>query len=371
MTVLAHYSDRRLGRKLVDRVIRLAEEASFVLGRPPVFMEVCGTHTAAFSRTGLRHLLEGHLELQSGPGCPVCVTSSGDIDAMIALAKLPRVTVATFGDMMRVPGSRGSLEQARAGGASVRVVSSPREAEALAAQQPERQVVFLGIGFETTAPAVALSLVRARSGAVKNYSVYSAHKLVPPVLDALLSGRKVGLDGLLLPGHVAAVTGRAALDFVARRHRVPAVVAGFLPVDLAGGLYSLLEMVLSGCHCVINGYRRLVRENGNRRARDVINASFVPGPARWRGMGLIEDSGLAISSSLREYDAENRWNLPTIPGSDDESCRCGDVLKGLIRPPDCPLFDSVCRPGSPAGPCMVSSEGACGAFHRYERRRSS
>lgn len=354
-------------RPLLDEVRRLADRVADRLGRPAAFMEVCGTHTVAVSRSGLRAALAGRVELKSGPGCPVCVTDQADIDAMLALAGLPGVTLATFGDMVRVPGSRRSLEEARAAGADVRVVYSPADAVDLAAAEPDRQVVFLGVGFETTAPAVALAGMAAGERGLGNFSVFAAHKLYPPALKALLADPEVRLDGFLLPGHATTVLGRRRLAFLAEDHGVPAAVAGFEPVDVLAALRELLGQVLEGRPRVANCYPRLVREEGNPRALDVIDAFFEPAPAAWRGIGVIPQSGLAIRPRWRAWDAAARFDAPVQPARPHPGCRCGDLMKGKAGPFDCRLFGRACRPERPLGPCMVSSEGACAAYYRYER----
>ncbi len=364
---LRRFRDPDLARPLLERVRHLAGRAAERLGRPPAFMEVCGTHTVAISRAGLRAALRGLVDLKSGPGCPVCVTDPAEIDAMIALARLPGVTVTTFGDMMRVPGSRGSLEEERARGADVRVVYSPADAVELAAACPERQVVFLGVGFETTAPAVALSALEAARRRLANFSVLTAHKLYPPALEALLADPEVELDGFLLPGHATTILGRRRLAFLAERYGVPAVIAGFEPVDILGALHELLAQVVAGEARVVNAYPRLVREEGNPRALAVMEAVFEPVAAAWRGLGTIPDSGLAFRPAWRELDAAARFRVEVPPSRPHPGCRCGDLMKGKAAPFDCRLFARACRPERPLGPCMVSSEGACAAYYKYER----
>lgn len=365
MKVLSKLEDPGLGRKMLGRVRELAARAAQHLGRPVVLMEVCGTHTMTVSRMGLRGLLAGLLELRSGPGCPVCVTSAPDIERVIALARLPGLTVSTFGDMVRVPGVRTSLERERARGARVQIVYSPADAVALARENPGREVVFLGVGFETTAPLVALAIKQAAGLNLDNFSVYSVHKLIPPVMRALLAPGDVRVDGFLLPGHVCAVTGRRAFDFIARDFNLPAVVTGFTPVDILDALHVLLERVLAGEARVINGYRWLVREDGNSRARREMEDCFYPGDARWRGFGTIPASGLLVRDELARYDAARKFAVEAPEVAGPGGCRCGEVLRGLITPAECGLFGHKCTPAGPAGPCMVSSEGACAAYFRY------
>lgn len=368
MRILERFRDPELGQALLERVAVLAGQAREKLGRPPVFMEVCGTHTMAFSRTGLRSLLDGKVDLRSGPGCPVCVTDYADIDTMVALGRLPGVTVGTFGDMVRVPGSRTSLEREKARGADIRVFYSPTDAVQWAEANREREMVFLGVGFETTAPAIALSVIQARSLGLKNYSVFSAHKVVPPALHALLADPELRLDGFILPGHASAITGRRAFDFVAREYRMPAVISGFESLDLLDALYHLLQQVLAGEAQVENGYTRVVKEDGNPRAQALLRQYFETGDVSWRGFGTIPGSGLQWQQEYREFDAQVRFRPVIDEPNPPKGCRCGDLLKGKLTPPECRLFATACTPVHPVGPCMVSSEGACAAFYQYERQ---
>lgn len=367
MLLLSKFGDPALGKKLLARVSERAARLAGRLGRRPVFMEVCGTHTMAISRSGLRSLLKETMELRSGPGCPVCVTAAEDLDKAITLAQLPGVTVATFGDMVRVPGSTSSLDQERARGAQVQVVYSPAEAVELATANQEGEVIFIGVGFETTAPLVALCLVEAQRRRLRNFSVLSLHKLVPPALKALLADPQLGIDGLILPGHVSAIIGRKAYDFIAREYGIPAVVSGFESLDILGAIYFLLDMLEKGEPAVVNGYTRVVKEKGNRHARAVMEKCFEVTAASWRGLGEIPASGLRLQDDYVTYDAAARFSVPQKPARPRLGCRCGEILKGKLTPPECPLFAQGCTPARPAGPCMVSSEGACAAYYQYER----
>jgi len=368
MHILDRFRDAETGRALLGRVFVLAERAREKLGRPPVFMEVCGTHTVAISKAGLRSLLDGKLELRSGPGCPVCVTDYGDIDTMVAFGRLPGVTVGTFGDMVRVPGSTTSLEEEKARGADVRVFYSPADAVQWAEANPGRQMVFLGVGFETTAPAIALSVAQAQAQGVKNYSVFSANKVVPPALHALLADPELRLDGFILPGHVSAIIGRRAYDFIADQYGLPSVISGFETLDILDALYHLLQQVLAGEARVVNGYTRVVREEGNPRAQALLKQFFDPTDVSWRGFGVIPDSGLQWKPEYRAFDAAARFAPEVAEPRIPQGCRCGDLLKGKLTPRECKLFATACTPTHPVGPCMVSSEGACAAFYQYERR---
>lgn len=370
MKRLNRWREPDINRKLLARVIVLSRAVAERLGRAPVFMEVCGTHTVAISRTGLRNLLSGYMDLRSGPGCPVCVTDAGDIERMIMLARVPEVTVTTFGDMMRVPGHAASLEEERARGARVQVVYSPADAVELAEAHPDRQVVFLGVGFETTAPTIAVALSRAVEKKLSNFSIYSAHKIVPPVMRVLLQDPDLAVDGFILPGHVCAVTGRPPFDFIAGEFGLPAVITGFEPLDILSSVYRLLEQILSGEPLVTNNYTRVVRETGNREARAVMNRYFKPVDAAWRGFGTVPESGMQLRDRFRDYDAVFRFDLPAPVYTVRTGCRCGDLLRGKINPRQCPLFATACTPARPVGPCMVSSEGACAAYYQYERNNS-
>lgn len=368
MNALDAYRDGRISGLIFDRVRELAGKAAGLLGRPPLFMEVCGTHTVAVSRMGLRQLLGGLVELRSGPGCPVCVTGSRDIDRMIYLSGIEGITVLTFGDMIRVPGSRSrTLEKSRAGGSRVKMVYSPFQGVEMAASDPGHNYVMLGVGFETTAPVVAACLKEAAARGLKNYFLYSAHKVVPPVLHALLGDPEIKIDGLILPGHVAAITGRRALEFVSSRYGVPAVVAGFDPVDVLGAVHDLLVQVISGQAFTHNGYTRVVSENGNLAAGELLEELFEKQDSSWRGFGVIRESGLSLKGPWRDFDAAVKYSLPGGAEGGQKGCRCGDLLRGKILPTGCSLFGSACRPSHPVGPCMVSSEGACAAFFQFRQ----
>ncbi|HBV96400.1 MAG: hydrogenase assembly protein HupF [Peptococcaceae bacterium BICA1-7] len=367
MKIFERFNDPDLGKRMVSRVRSLALKAADRLGRPIMLMEVCGTHTAAISKSGIRMLLADLLELRSGPGCPVCVTAPGDIEAAVNLSRLPGVTVATFGDMIRVPGISSSLEQERARGSEVNIFYSPGDAVDYARLHPEKEVVFIGVGFETTAPLVALSVDEARESGIKNYSVLSLHKIVPPVLSNLLSTGELSVDGLILPGHVCVITGRRALDFVAGKYNVPAAIAGFEAMDILAAVHSLLEAILEGRAAVVNCYPRVVKENGNIQAQKIIEKIFTPVDAHWRGFGEIAGSGLAFREEYSDYDASYRYAIGTSLSTPKTACRCGELLKGKIYPGDCGLFARSCTPATPVGPCMVSSEGTCSVYYRYHR----
>lgn len=301
----------------------------------------------------------------SGPGCPVCVTDRADIDYALALARLPDVIVATFGDLLRVPGEGGSLLTARAEGARVEIVYSPLDALRIATRHPGERVVFLGIGFETTAPAVAASIIQAKETGLTNYSVFSVHKLTPPAMKAVLDAREIGLDGILCPGHVSLVTGWEAWQFLPDRYRVPAAVAGFEPVDILMAIEEIVRQHEAGVPEVKNVYPRGVTAKGNLVAKSTMEKVFEVASARWRGLGTIPDSGLALKEEYGEFDARPVFDIEPAESEEPAGCHCGEVIRGVMAPNDCPLFRRVCTPVNPIGPCMVSSEGSCAACYLY------
>ena len=344
----------------------LAAEIKRSSHTPVRLMEFCGGHTAAVFKYGLRQLLPGTVEMVSGPGCPVCVTDQSDLDRVLVLARIPDVILATFGDMMKVPGSLGSLQTAAADGADVRVVYSTLEALALARRNPDRPVIFIGVGFETTAPTVAAAISRAEKEGLANFYVLSLHKTCPPVIDALLSRGELNLHGLICPGHVSTVTGANAWAPLAKRHAMPCVVSGFEPADILQSVLMLVNQVESGRVAVENAYTRGCTREGNANARKIIDTFFETGPAVWRGLGPVPASGLKIRNEYAAFDARRAFDAsPPAPTSAPAGCLCGDILRGVKIPPDCPLFKTVCTPSTPAGPCMVSSEGACGTYYAY------
>ncbi|MDR2076595.1 MAG: hydrogenase formation protein HypD [Desulfovibrio sp.] len=341
------------------------------LDRPLRFMEVCGTHTVSLFRSGLHSLLPAGVVHLSGPGCPVCVTHDREIAACLTLAGKEGVTVATFGDLLRVPGpGGGSLKEAKAAGAEVEVVYSPLDSLDLARKRPERTVVFLGAGFETTAPAVAAAVLLAKKSGLGNFAVLSLHKLVPPALEALLAEEGApGLDALLLPGHVSTILGLAPYRFLAERHKIPGVVGGFEPADILHSLLLMLDMRRTGLAEIRNQYTRAVPEEGNPRAREILFSVFEPADALWRGLESIPASGLIMRREYGDFDAWRRFSLVLPESPPVRGCRCGDVLRGRIAPAACPLFAAACTPASPVGPCMVSTEGSCAAHFLYREGR--
>ena len=356
------FSDGRVVAAFARRIRESAERAD----RPFTLMEVCGTHTHAIAAAGLRRLLPPKVRLISGPGCPVCVTSVEYLDRAEALAEKPGTIVCTFGDLLRVPSTRGSLEVARGRGCDVRVVYSPRDALDVARANRSSRVVFLAVGFETTTPTIAAALEEAERDRVDNFMILPGNKTVPPPLRALASDEALRLDGLLLPGHVSVITGWKAFSFLADEYGIPSAVVGFTPADIMMGIEALVGMLSDRSARVVNLYGRIVTPEGNVRARELMDRFFQPAGAVWRGLGLIPGSGLALRDAWRRRDASLiEVDLPEAV--EPPGCRCGEVLKGVIDPPACPLFAKGCTPDDPVGACMVSSEGTCAAWYRHER----
>jgi hydrogenase expression/formation protein HypD len=351
------FHDPQIARHLADRIRRASQ-------RPIRLMEVCGTHTVSIFRSGIRSLLPPTISLLSGPGCPVCVTAQKEIDAFIALARKPETIVTTFGDLLRVPGSGSSLQREKADGADVRIVYGSLDAVNLARENPEKRVVFLGVGFETTAPTVAAAILAAHRQGLDNFFVVSAHKTVPPALEALAGG-EINIDGFLLPGHVSVIIGLEAYRPFFESHRVPCVVAGFEPADLLQSIAMLVEQVEESRPALENAYPRAVTLEGNTKAMAVIDEVFQVTDADWRGIGTITSSGLAIREKYAAFDAVRAFDIRLQPVEDPKGCACGEILTGVKIPPQCPLYKTICNPMAPVGPCMVSSEGTCAAYYRY------
>ena len=353
------FKDPELGRRLLDRL-----QAD--LAPPLRFMEVCGTHTVALFRSGLHSLLPRGLEHISGPGCPVCVTSGGELALCLELAQREDVLVVTFGDMLRVPGPDGlSLKAVQGLGGRVEVCYAPFEALEIAQTRPGTEVVLLGVGFETTAPTVAATIREAKALRISNFSVLSLHKLVPPALDYLLSTGTGAVDGFLLPGHVSSIIGLEPYAFLGDRYALPSVVAGFEPLDILMALAMLVRQQRQGRGEVENQYGRAVKDQGNPTALRIMQEVFRPRDADWRGLGVIPHSGLGLSTPYEAFDAIKRFDLEPRRLPEPRGCACGQVLQGLIRPDACPLFQKQCTPAHPVGPCMVSSEGSCAAYAHY------
>jgi hydrogenase expression/formation protein HypD len=357
MKYLDEYRDKNLVVKLVKAITRESR-------LPLRIMEVCGGHTMAIRKFGIQHLLPANIELLSGPGCPVCVTDRQSIDKAIRLARIPGTIITTYGDLIRVPGSESSLNQEKAAGADVRIVYSTLEALAIARENPRQQVVFLGIGFETTTPLSAVALMEAALQGIGNFCLYSMHKVMPPAMAALIE-QGVRIDGYIGPGHVTAVAGADMYNSLINKYRISVVISGFEPVDLLQSVYMLVKMQQEGRYGAENQYARAVTHEGNPKAKALVNRFFEPSDGIWRGLGTIPESGLKIRKEYEALDAEKRFDLHVKPVSEPQGCICGEVLRGLKKPDQCTLFDRVCTPANPVGACMVSGEGACQAYYNY------
>jgi hydrogenase expression/formation protein HypD len=357
------FRDAQLGRVLAGEIV-----AAVPPGRHLKIMEVCGGHTHSIYKYGVDDLLPENVELVHGPGCPVCVIPMGRVDDGIAIARRPGVILTCFGDMMRVPGSTGTLLEAKADGADVRMVYSPLDALRIAKAEPGREVVFFAIGFETTAPSTALTLKRAKAEGVANFSCFCNHVTIVPPLRALLDSPDLRLDGFIGPGHVSTVVGARPLEFIPADYGKPVVVSGFEPVDILQSVLMILRQLNEGRCEVENQYKRVVPYEGNLRALEVMAEVFALRPHfEWRGLGFISHSGLRLSDAYAELDAEQRFAVPGVRVADPKACQCGEVLKGVIKPYECKVFGTACTPERPIGTCMVSSEGACAAYYNYGR----
>ena len=363
MKYVDEFRDRELGRVLAAQIVATVEP-----GRHYKVMEVCGGHTHTIYKYGIDDLLPENVELVHGPGCPVCVIPMGRVDDAIAIAKRPDVVFTCFGDMLRVPGGDETLLDAKAQGADVRMVYSPLDALRIARENPEREVVFLAIGFETTAPSTALTLVRAKRERLANFSVMCNHVLILPPLRALLESPDLRLDGFIGPGHVCTVIGARPFEFVPADYGKPVVISGFEPLDVLQSVHMVLRQVADGRAEVENQYTRVVPYDGNIAALRVMSEVFELRPHfEWRGLGFISQSGLRLSGAYADFDAELRYAVPGVRVADPKACQCGEVLKGVIKPWECKVFGTACTPERPIGTCMVSSEGACAAYYNYGR----
>lgn len=357
MKYIKEYRDKELVRILVNRIHGYK-------GPKVRFMEVCGGHTMAIQKFGIPSLLPDNVSLVSGPGCPVCVTSLQFVDHAIALGRRNDTIIATYGDLIRVPGSSSSLEQEKSRGANIRMVYSTLEALSIARDNPSKMVVFLGIGFETTAPASAAALVMARKENLKNFFVLSAHKVMPPAMAAIVD-EDVKISGYLAPGHVSTITGSKIYEGIAAKYGLPVVVSGFEPADILQSLVMLLAQLETGNISVEIQYKRVVTPEGNLKAQKMLDEVFSLRDDWWRGLGVLPLSGLGIHDAYADWDAERQFSVEVEPAVEPDGCICGDVLKGVSHPTDCILFDTICNPSNPVGTCMVSEEGACHAFYKY------
>ncbi|MDQ1385873.1 MAG: hydrogenase expression/formation protein HypD [Actinomycetota bacterium] len=362
MRFVDEYRDPAAARALVSQITELAGDDHFK------FMEVCGGHTHTIYRHGIEHVLPPSVELVHGPGCPVCVIPMGRIDDAIAVAETRDVVFTSFGDMMRVPGGEGNLLQAKARGADVRFVYSPLDALRIAVESPDRDVVFFAVGFETTAPSTALTLLQAREHNVTNFSVFCNHVTIVPPIKAILESPDLRLDGFLGPGHVSTVVGQRPYRFVPAQYGKPLVTAGFEPLDILQAIAMLLVQIREGRCDVENQSPRVVKEDGNPRALRLLAEVFELRPHfEWRGLGFISQSALKLRPEFAAHDAELRYSVPGVRVADPKACQCGEVLKGVIKPWECKVFGTACTPETPIGTCMVSSEGACAAYYNFGR----
>jgi hydrogenase expression/formation protein HypD len=354
------YRDPKISRSLIEKIKSTST-------RRIRLMEVCGTHTVSIFRSGIRSLLPPAISLLSGPGCPVCVTDQREIDTFIELARQKDVIVTTFGDLMRVPGSDSSLQRESAEGRDIRMVYSTFDALKIARNNPAKKVVFLGVGFETTAPTIAAAILQANEMRIENFSVISAHKLVPPALETLMNLEDVQLDGFLLPGHVSVIIGMSAYRPFFEKYRIPCVAAGFEPADILQAVGMLVDMIEAGRPGLANAYPRAVAEQGNIKAQKIMDDIFEPADACWRGIGMIPLSGLKIRDEYAVHDAGKQFELRVLEPKVPPGCACGEILTGKKSPPECKLYRKVCTPTDPVGPCMVSTEGTCAAYYKYHR----
>ncbi len=362
MKFVDEYRDSALARRIAAEIGNIGD------GRPLKLMEVCGGHTHTIYKHGIEDIMPRNIDLIHGPGCPVCVLPMGRVDDALSIARTDGVIFTTFGDMMRVPGSKKSLLDARADGADVRFVYSPLDALKLARQHSDRQVVFFAIGFETTAPSTAVTLLRARAEGIKNFSVFCNHVNVIPALKAILDSPDLHLDGFIGPGHVSMVIGLRPYTFIAQEHHKPVVISGFEPLDILQSISMLVRQISEGRAEVENQYARVVRPEGNVKALQAMEQTMMLRPFfEWRGLGTIEESALQLRPEFEEWDAEMRFRVPGIRVADPKACQCGEVLRGAIKPWECKVFGTACTPETPIGACMVSSEGACAAYFNYGR----
>jgi hydrogenase expression/formation protein HypD len=368
MKYVEEFRDGAKARVLAKEIRRLAEILDRPSDRPIHIMEVCGGHTHSIFRYGIEGMLPKSVELVHGPGCPVCVLPMGRVDDCVSIAERKGVIFTTFGDAMRVPGSRKSLLQAKADGADVRMVYSPMDALTIARQSPEREVVFFGLGFETTMPSTALTILQAERLDVQNFSVFCNHITIVPTIKAILDSPDIRLDGFLGPGHVSMVIGVKPYEFVARYYRKPMVVAGFEPLDILQSIWMVMKQLVEGRCEIENQYGRVAPEHGNEPALSAVDRVYeLREFFEWRGLGSIDHSGVRLREEYARYDAERKFAIPNLKIADPKSCQCGEVLKGAIKPWQCKVFGTACTPQTPLGALMVSSEGACAAYHQYGR----
>jgi hydrogenase expression/formation protein HypD len=366
MKYIDEFRDREKAAVLVKEIEALVSTIPLAKERPLNIMEVCGGHTHSIFRYGVEGMLPKEIELVHGPGCPVCVLPMGRVDDCVSIAERPGVIFTTFGDAMRVPGSKKSLMQAKGDGADIRMVYSPMDALQIARKNPDREVVFFGLGFETTMPSTALTVLQAEAEGITNFSVFCNHITIVPTLKAILESPELNLDGFLGPGHVSMVIGTAPYEFIARFYKKPMVVAGFEPLDVLQSIWMVLKQIKDGRADIENQYLRVVPDEGNKAALDAVARVYeLREYFEWRGLGSIDHSGVRLREEYRRFDAEERFAIPNVQIADPKDCQCGEVLKGVIKPWQCKLFGKACTPETPLGALMVSTEGACSAYYQY------
>lgn len=346
-------------------VKEMLKKINFITDKEIVIMEVCGTHTMSIFKSGIRGLLPSNIKLVSGPGCPVCVTSQGYIDTVIELSKNKDIIITTFGDMLKVPGNKSSLQKEKALGRDIRMVYSPLDAVRIAKENPDKEIVFLAVGFETTAPTIALSVEIAKRESINNYSILQSIKTMPATMKALVLDEELRIDGFLCPGHVSTVIGAKPYEFLASEFNIPAVVAGFESGDIVLGLYTLIDMIINKKYKVKNVYERIVKYEGNTKAINTVYNVFELCDNVWRGLGEIEGTGLRLKEEYSSFDTEKKLNIKLMEDKPLKGCLCGEILKGKKNPLDCKLFKKTCNPLNPIGACMVSEEGTCAAYYKY------
>ena len=366
MKYVDEFRDPEMAKVLLKEITKISDTLAKNLKRPVYIMEVCGGHTHSIFRYGIENMLPDSLELIHGPGCPVCVLPMGRVDDCVAIAEQEKVIMTTFGDAMRVPGSKRSLLQAKALGADVRMVYSPLDALTIAKKNPDKEVVFFGLGFETTMPSTALTVLKAEADGIKNFSLFCNHITIIPTIKAVLDSPDLQLDGFLGPGHVSMVIGNQPYNFIAEHYHRPVVVAGFEPLDILQSLWMVLAQLNLGEARIENQYKRVVPERGNKMALTAISRVFeLRQFFEWRGLGSIDNSGVQLNAQYAAYDAEKKFVTPSVVIADPKSCQCGEVLKGAIKPWQCKVYGKACTPETPLGALMVSSEGACAAYFQY------
>ncbi len=363
------YVDEFRNSKVAKKLASLVKEKASKIKTDVSLMEVCGTHTVAMFRYGIRKILPANIRVISGPGCPVCVTSQEDIDRAIGLSNVKGTIITTFGDMMKVPGTKFSLQDLKAQGRDIRVVYSTLDALQIAKDNQDKNVIHIAIGFETTVPTIAAAILRAKAQKLKNFYIMPSHKIIPPALEILAGSAKSKISGFLLPGHVSTIIGPKPYAFLAKKYKTPCVIAGFEAIDILQSINMLLEQIINKTPKVEIQYIRCVHPKGNISARKMVSRIFQVGDVQWRGLGLMPKSGLFLRKAFKSFDALEKFPVKT-PRQKKTACRCGDVLQGIISPDQCPLFNKKCNPRMPIGPCMVSSEGACSAYYRYGGKRS-